>query len=412
MSLEEYLKKVKRASEQSLKLSNSQRNLALNKISKAILKNEKRILGENQKDLEEASAAGLSSAMIDRLKLSPQRIVALAETAKTIAEQEDVVGKITQSQKRADGLEIKKQRIPLGVIAMIFESRPNVVVDCSCLAIKSGNAMILKGGKEAKHSNRILSDIIIEATKEVLPAGTIFLIEDREDVASILKAREYIDLIIPRGGEKLIEYVYRESKSPVVAHFKGNCHVYIHEDASIDEAKNIVVNAKLQRPGVCNAMESLLIHENISTEAQKGILMALSEAGCELRLEKKLMELNIPEAKLATPQDFATEFLESILSVKLVNSLEEACSHIAVYGSKHTEAILTKSNEVAQQFSLRVDASCIMHNASTRFNDGGELGLGAELGISTTKFHAYGPMGAREMTCERFLVVGEGHCRK
>ena len=225
MSLEEYLKKVKRASEQSLKLSNSQRNLALNKISKAILKNEKRILGENQKDLEEASAAGLSSAMIDRLKLSPQRIVALAETAKTIAEQEDVVGKITQSQKRADGLEIKKQRIPLGVIAMIFESRPNVVVDCSCLAIKSGNAMILKGGKEAKHSNRILSDIIIEATKEVLPAGTIFLIEDREDVASILKAREYIDLIIPRGGEKLIEYVYRESKIPVVAHFKGNCHV-------------------------------------------------------------------------------------------------------------------------------------------------------------------------------------------
>lgn len=411
MSLIDTLKKTKIASRASLNVSNDDRNKALNKIADAIIKNKNLILIENQKDLVEARQAGLKSSLLDRLELSNDRIMALSEAATTIAKQEDVVGQVLNERLNSQGLKISQQRVPLGVLAMIFESRPNVVVDCSCLAIKSGNAIVLKGGKEAKHSNRVLFNIIEEAIAGILPSHSICLIEDRSEVAELLKQRDLVDLVIPRGGEKLIDYVYKESKIPVIAHFKGNCHVYIHSDANPEQAKAIVLNAKMQRPGVCNAMETLLVNKDFPKAELQNILKELNDQNCELRVSKSLVELAPSEAKLASDEDYATEFLEQILAVKEVENIQEACLHISIYGSKHTEAILSTNDKALAEFSRKVDASCIMQNASTRFNDGGELGLGAELGISTTKFHAYGPMGAKEMTCLRFLVKGEGNIR-
>lgn len=411
MSLLNSLKAAKEASLKSLSVSNEDRNLALKNIAKQIKEDEAMILAENEKDLVQAKESALKGSLIDRLRLTPERINALVEAANTIAEQDDVVGEVLNERKAPNGLIIAQQRLPLGVVAMIFESRPNVVIDCSCLAIKSGNSIILKGGKEAKHSNRALFDCVQKAIEGILPKDSVVLIEDRSEVAELLTQRDYVDVVIPRGGEKLIEYVYRESKIPVIAHFKGNCHIYLHADANPQMANDIVLNAKLQRPGVCNAMESLLVHKDFPKDSLKNILNNLQSGDCELRVSKDLLEFAPDEAKEATSEDFATEFLELILSVKQVTDLSEAVEHIGTYGSQHTEAIVSESQEIREEFARSVDASCIMQNASTRFNDGGELGLGAELGISTTKFHSYGPMGAKEMTCLRFLVKGEGQVR-
>lgn len=396
MSIALMAKKAKEASLKLQGLSEEMRLTALDAMAKAILAHKDEILSENKKDLNEARKNNLNKAMIDRLTLSDKSITALAEMCGEVAAQEQVVGMIVDSRTRTDGLLIQKQRIPLGVIGMIFESRPNVVVDGAALAIKSGNAIILKGGKEAYHSNRILFSIIQKATSSVLPEGAVNLVETREEVSELLKLNQYIDLMVPRGGTDLINHVRANATMPVVAHDKGLCHLYVHSDCSVD-AKNIILNAKTQRPGVCNALETLILHENYPKNEE--ILKALKDAGVEIK-------------DPATPEDYATEWLDKKISLKLVKNHYEAIEHIKTYSSHHTEAILSQSPKVIEDFMNSLDASCIAINASTRFNDGGELGLGAELGISTSKLHAYGPMGAKEMTTTRFIVTGNGHIRK
>jgi glutamate-5-semialdehyde dehydrogenase len=377
-------------------LSEEVRLTALAAISKALLSHADEILSENKKDLEDAKINNLSSAMFDRLTLTEKNIHDLSAMCLEVANQKQVVGMIVESHTRPDGLLVQKQRIPIGVIGMIFESRPNVVVDGAALAIKSGNAIILKGGKEAQHSNRKLFEIIHHATASVLPNGSISLIETREDVAEILKLNKYIDLMVPRGGSALINYVKANATMPVVAHDKGLCHLYVHSDCNVD-AIAIILNAKTQRPGVCNALETLILNENYPKN--KDILNALKAAAVELKYP-------------ATEEDYATEWLDKKISIKMVKNHLEAIEHIKKYSSHHTEAILATDPKVIEEFMNSLDASCIVINASTRFNDGGELGLGAELGISTSKLHAYGPMGAAEMTATRFIVTGNGHIRK
>lgn len=396
MSIVELAVKAKEASLQLQGLSEEMRLTALDAMSKALLTHKNEILAENQKDLDEAKKNNLSSAMVDRLTLSGKSIQDLAAMCVSVANQKQVVGMVVESHTRADGLLVQKQRIPLGVIGMIFESRPNVVVDGAALAIKSGNAIILKGGKEAQYSNRKLFEIIHHSTASVLPEGSISLIETREDVAEILKLDQYIDLMVPRGGSALIQYVKANATMPVVAHDKGLCHLYVHADCEVD-AVAIVLNAKTQRPGVCNALETLILNEKYPHN--EAILNALKAAGVEVKHP-------------ATDEDYATEWLDKKISIKIVSNHLEAIEHIKKYSSHHTEAILAKDPKVIEEFLNSLDASCITINASTRFNDGGELGLGAELGISTSKLHAYGPMGASEMTTTRFIVTGNGHIRK
>ncbi len=390
---------AKQAKDASLKLQGlpeEMRLTALDAISKALLTHQDQILKANKIDLEEAQKNNLSKSLIDRLTITEQSILSLSVMCTDVANQKQVVGVISEEHLRADGLLIQKQRIPLGVIGMIFESRPNVVVDGAALAIKSGNAIILKGGKEAQHTNRVLFEVIKNATSSVLPDGSLSLIETREDVAELLKLNTYIDLMVPRGGSSLIQYVKANATMPVVAHDKGLCHLYVHSDCNVD-AVQIILNAKTQRPGVCNALETLILHKDYPKNNE--ILAALQKSGVEIK-------------NPASDEDFQTEWLDLKLSLKIVESEKEAIKHIKRYSSHHTEAILAQDPKVIEEFMNSLDASCIAINASTRFNDGGELGLGAELGISTSKLHAYGPMGAKEMTTTRFIVTGHGHIRK
>jgi glutamate-5-semialdehyde dehydrogenase len=389
-------------------LPEEQRIMALHGIAQALEENVESILGANAKDLEEARNHKLSSALIDRLTLTSQSIKALSKMCHDVADQEQVVGTIVEEYKRPNGLVIQKQRIPLGVIGMIFESRPNVVIDGAALAIKSGNAIILKGGKEAQHSNRKLFEVLSKAIERILPSGSVSLVETREDVAELLKLHQYIDLMVPRGGSELIKYVRQHATMPVVAHDKGLCHLYVHSDADSKIVIPIILNAKVQRPGVCNALESLLLHE--SYPENKAIIEALLKNGVEVRGCERSKLLS-KEVRPASSIDYDTEYLDKILSLKIVNDHHEAIHHIQKHSSHHTEAILAKDSSVIEEFLNSLDASALMVNASTRFNDGGELGLGAELGISTTKLHAYGPMGAKEMTTTRFLVIGNGQIR-
>lgn len=406
MNVTEIAKKAKEATTSLLSLTEDQRVEALKAVAALLVQNSKKILEANAKDLSEAKLNNLSNAMIDRLNLTEKNIFALAEMCRRVAAQPQVVGTIVEEYNRPNGLLIQKQQIPLGVIGMIFESRPNVVVDGAALAIKSGNAIILKGGKEAHHSNRALYEIIEEAVIGVLPIGTISLIETREDVAELLKLHQYIDLMVPRGGSALIEHVRKNATMPVVAHDKGLCHLYVHQDGQ--NVIPVVLNAKVQRPGVCNALESLLLHEKYPLI--KEVIEALIQDGVEVRGCEKTRKL-VPHVKTATAADYDTEYLDKIISVKIVGNEDEAIRHIQKHTSHHTEAILTETAAVAEKFLNSLDASALMVNASTRFNDGGELGLGAELGISTSKLHAYGPMGAKEMTTTRFIVRGNGQIR-
>jgi glutamate-5-semialdehyde dehydrogenase len=396
MSVLDIAVKAREASLKLLSMDEKTRVSALEAISKELLNQKTSILIENKKDLDAAENNNLTKAMINRLSLSEKNIIELSEMCLNVANQKQVVGMMSEPKSRTDGLIIQKQRIPLGVIGMIFESRPNVVVDGAALAIKSGNAIILKGGKEAQYSNRKLFEVIKEATSKILPDGSISLIETREDVTEILKLNKYIDLMVPRGGSSLINYVKAHATMPVVAHDKGLCHMYVHADCKVD-AVSVVINAKVQRPSACNALETLILHEAYPKNNE--ILMALKDAGVEV--------LNP-----ATEEDYDTEWLDNTISIKFVNNLKEAIEHIKKYSSHHTEAILAADPQVIEEFLNSLDASCIAINASTRFNDGGELGLGAELGISTSKLHAYGPMGAEEMTTSRFIVTGQGHIRK
>ena len=403
-------KNAHHAAQNLLAINEQSRNQALTNIAQLLRVHSDDILVENNKDIEQARQAGLTSALIDRLLLDQSRIMALADSVDCIANQPQVVNEIVSEFERDDGLIIQKQSVPIGVLAMIFESRPNVVIDCSALAIKSGNAIILKGGKEAFHSNLILSKIVAQAIQDILPANSVQLVTTRDDVSQLLEQVDYIDLVIPRGGESLIKYVVANSKVPVLAHYKGVCHIYIDKSADLDVAIDIVINAKVQRPGVCNSVETVLLDTKLESHFILQLFNTLEQHGVEIRVCD-----NCPKTQntiLATDDDWSTEYLDKIISIKMVDNVQDACEHIKRYGSNHTEAILSADKDAINYFQSNVDASSVMINASTRFNDGGEYLLGAELGISTTKIHAYGPMGAKEMTITRHLVIGKGHIRK
>lgn len=378
------------------------------------LKHEKQlIIEENKKDLEEAKKNMLPGAMVDRLNLDEKSIQQMIDGVEQIKNQPQIVNTFYNEFENEIGLKVKRQRVPLGVILMIFESRPNVIVDCAALAIKSSNAIILKGGKEAKFSNKVLGDIVRKSVEKFVDPNAINVLDssDRNSVNELLSLNEYIDVVIPRGGHGLIEYVHRKASMPVIAHYKGLCHMYIDEFADIDKAVNLVENAKTQRTGVCNAIETLLIHRETLPKIAKKIVERLEEKGTELRVDDYFSFYSDKSHVIAKNDDWNSEYLDNILSIKTVSDMNEAIEHISTYGSHHSECIVSENQSNCNSFLSRVDASCVLINASTRFNDGGQLGLGAELGISTSKIHAYGPMGAEQMTTTRFVVVGDGHLR-
>lgn len=394
-------------------LSSSIKNEALVKMAERLVEERDRIIGENSRDLEYAREQGLTSAMIDRLTLGESSIRGMAEGLRQIAALPDPVGEVTGMKRRPNGLIVGKKRIPLGVIGIIYESRPNVTADAAALCLKSGNAVILRGGSEAIHSNLAVARILREVLKETgIPESAIQIISttDREAVGEMLKLEEYIDLIIPRGGEGLIRAVVEMSRIPVIKHYKGVCHVFVDESADVDMASTICLNAKAQRPGVCNAMETLLVHGGIADAFLPAVAARLREAGVVLKGCEKTRAI-ITDIEAATEADWYEEYLDLILAVRVVETLDDAVAHIEKYGSLHTESIVTSDYTNAQRFLSEVNSSTVVVNASTRFSDGFELGLGAEMGISTTKLHAFGPMGLEELTTTKFIIYGDGQIR-
>jgi len=368
----------------------------------------------NQKDLDAAPGFGLSDAQIDRLRLTEKRIESMAAALEEVALLPEPAGEVISSSIRPNGLEVLKVRVPLGVVFFIYESRPNVTADAAALCVKSGNAVILRGGKEAIHSNQAIAEILGEATARAgLPGDAVQLVSttDREAVGHFLRMPEYITVTIPRGGEGLIRRVAEEARMPVIKHFAGNCHVYLDRAADPAVAERLVINAKCQRLGVCNAAESLVVHAAVAESLLPQIGRALFEHGIEVRGDEPTRKL-LPEAKPATDEDFAAEYLGPIISVKVVDSLDAGIEHINRFSSRHTEAIVTRDLAAAREFATRIDSSAVMINASTRFNDGGEFGLGAEIGISTDKFHARGPCGLNELTSYKYVVYGKGQVRE
>jgi len=372
------------------------------------------IIAENQKDIEDAMSKGLSSAIIDRLTLTPQRLEKVAQGLREVAALTDPVGEILRMWTRPNGLKVGRMRIPLGVIGIIYESRPNVTADAAGLCIKSGNAVILRGGSETIRSNMAIGQILRDALSETgLPEDAVQIIPvtDRNAVLEMLKLDELIDLIIPRGGEGLIRFVAENSRIPVLKHYKGVCHIFVDESADLEMAQDICINAKVQRPGVCNSMETMLVHENIAESFLPKVSKAFSENNVELRGCERTREI-IPQITQANENDWYQEYLDLILNVKVVKDIKDAIKHIEKYGSMHTESIVTQSYANSQYFINSVNSSTVMVNASTRFSDGFELGLGAEIGISTSKLHAFGPMGLEELTTTKFIVLGDGQIRE
>jgi glutamate-5-semialdehyde dehydrogenase len=371
------------------------------------------ITTENQKDLSAAKDAGLSAAMLDRLTLNEAVITTMADGLREVAALPDPVGAYPGMRKRPNGLLVGRVRIPLGVIGFIFESRPNVTVDAAALCLKAGNAVILKGGSEAIHSNIALGKLLAEALSETgIPEKAVQVIPttERAAVNALISLDDDVDVIIPRGGEGLIRFVTEHSRVPVLKHYKGVCHIYVDQSASIKMARDICFNAKVQRPGVCNALETLLVHEDTASGFLPEMAKQYEEAGVEIRGCPKTIDL-VPGAVAATESDWPAEFLDLVLAVKVVCSMDEALDHIEAYGSQHTEAIITNDYERSQRFLAQVDSSVVLVNASTRFNDGNQLGLGAEIGINTSKLHAFGPMGLEELTATKFVVYGQGQIR-
>jgi len=410
----EIAKKAKEAARHASRLTRPQKDAALLHMAEALISQSDRIVAENGKDLETARKKGLSAAMIDRLTLNPQRIQEMAKGLKEVAALNDPVGEVVKGWTRPNALRIEKVRIPLGVIGIIYESRPNVTVDAAALCLKSSNAVVLRGGSEAIHSNLILGEILREVLKEegihqdliqVVP------VTDREAMKELLAQDQYLDLIIPRGGESLMKFAREYSKVPVVKHDKGVCHVFVDYNADLDMAEKIAINGKVQRPGVCNALETLLVDERIAHAFLPRALAALQKLGVEVRGCEKTRQI-VPEAKVATEEDWPAEYLDLILAVKVVKGIDEAMDHIQKYGSLHTESIVTNDEKNAERFLREMNSSVVLVNASTRFNDGGQLGLGAEIGISTTKLHAFGPMGLEELTAQKYVVRGEGQVRE
>lgn len=401
----EKLKRAKKASTKLALLSTSEKNNILHDMADALEKNSATILVANAKDV---SASELNESLKDRLMLNESRLKAITDDVRKVAELPDPVGE-KEEWKLNNGLRIQKVRVPFGVIGVIYESRPNVTVDVAALCLKTGNATVLRGSSSAINSNRA----IVEAISKVVPEGAVELIdiEDRSAVDVLFNARNYVDVLIPRGGASLINHVVMNSKVPVIETGAGNCHIYVDDSADLDSAEKIIINAKCQRPGVCNAAEKLLVHEKIAQNFLPIIAQSLKKNEVELRVCEKTSKILHGE-KLATEQDWATEFLDLIIGIKIVKDVDEAIAHINKYNTKHTEAIITNSTENAEKFKKEVDAAAVMVNASTRFTDGGQFGFGAEIGISTQKMHARGPMGLKELTTYKYLVIGNGQIRQ
>ncbi len=406
-------RQARRASAILARTSTDLKNRALTMMADALCARKDLLIQANSRDLAHARECGLSPAMIDRLTLTEATIGAMARGLTEVACLPDPVGAVASLWRRPNGLTVGRMRIPLGVIGIIYESRPNVTADAAALCLKSGNAVILRGGSEAIHSNLAIGDILRDVLLELsLPETAIQIVRttDREAVTELLKLEEFIDVIIPRGGEELIRAVVRDSRIPVIKHYKGVCHVFVDAGADIAMAVGICMNAKTQRPGVCNAMETLLVHEAIAPLFLPAAAEPLRKAGVRLRGCERTREI-LPDAEAATVEDWSAEYLDLILSIRVVRDLDQAIAHIETYGSLHTEAIVTESYERAQRFLREVNSSTVLVNASTRFSDGYELGLGAEIGISTTKLHAFGPMGLEELTTTKFIIYGNGQVR-
>ena len=410
--MEDFLRSAKEASSIVATLNSGVKNRLLQEMADALQEHVERIINQNRLDVAYAKEQALSSAILDRLLLDEKRIVAMANSLREIAALKEPVGRILDGWRVDSGLEIQKVSIPIGVIGIIYESRPNVTSDTAALCFKSGNVCVLKGGKEAQHSNAIIADILQEVLlANDLPKEIISLLPDatREGVAQLIKMDQYVDLIIPRGGEGLIRYISENSTVPVVKHDKGLCHVYIDKDADIDKAIPIMINAKCRRVGICNAMETLLVDKEIATTLLPKVQEAFQKEGTELRGDSLTREsIMIDEA---TQEDFDTEYLDNILSIKVVDGVEEAMVHIKRYGSGHSEAIVTENYTTGEQFMNGIDAACVYINASTQFTDGGEFGFGAEVGISTNKLHSRGPMGINDLTTYKYKIYGNGQVR-
>jgi glutamate-5-semialdehyde dehydrogenase len=418
LNIEKYCAEVAaRAKQASIELATVNREMKdawLRRSAQLLRDNEDRITEANNRDLAAAPGYGLSDAAIDRLRLNRKRTEEIAAGLEQVADLPDPIGKVIRTTNRPNGLRIDKVRVPLGVVFFIYESRPNVTADAAAICVKSGNAVILRGGKEAIHSSQAIVELLNEAADEVgLPTDVVQLVNttDRAAVGKFLAMPQYIDLAIPRGGEGLIRRVAAEAKMPVIKHFAGNCHVYVDAAADLDMARQILLNSKCQRMGVCNAAESLVVHADVAGEFLPSIGKELTIRGVEIRGDERTCEL-FPQAKPASDADYATEFLGPVISSRVVGSVDEAIEHINRYGSKHTDAIVTSDDNAARQFAARVDSSAVMINASTRFNDGGQFGLGAEIGISTDKFHARGPCGLEELTSYKYVVHGSGQVRE
>lgn len=404
---------AKKASRVLRKTERAAKDEALLLMAERLLERKEGIIRENKKDLALARETGLSPAMMDRLTLNDKTLKSMADGLREVSALPDPVGEVTGMWKRPNGLTVGRVRIPLGVIGFIYESRPNVTADAAALCLKSGNSVILKGGSEAFHSNMILERILKEALSETgLPDKAVQVVPttDRDAVRVLLGLDQYVDIIIPRGGEGLIRYVVENSRIPVLKHYKGVCHVYVDEFADLNMASEVCFNAKVQRPGVCNAMETMLVHEKIAGEFLPAMGKRFRDAGVELRGCPETVKI-LPYAKAAIESDWPEEFLDLILAVKVVSGMDEALDHIERYGSNHTEAIITRDYDRSRRFLAEVDSSLVLVNASTRFNDGFQLGLGAEIGINTSKLHAFGPMGLEELTTTKFIAYGDGQLR-
>jgi len=410
----EMAKKAKETSYQLSRLSTDIKNKALSEMADDLERGKDQLIEENKRDLVTGERAGLSQSMMDRLRLTPTVIQGMAEGLREVARLPDPVGEVVRMWKRPNGLMVGRMRIPIGVIGIIYESRPNVTADAAGLCLKSGNSVMLRGGSEASHSNQAISQILQKALVKIgIPQEAIQILphQEREAIKEMLQLEDEIDLIIPRGGEELIRFVTAHSKIPVIKHYKGVCHIFVDESADLEISTQICLNAKVQRPGVCNAMETLLVHEKVAARFLPKIAEAFLKEGVELRGCPRTKRI-LSTIEEATEKDWYQEYLDLILSIRVVGGVEEAIHHIATYGSLHTEAILTSDYQNAQRFLREVNSSCVLVNASTRFNDGFELGLGAEIGISTSKLHAFGPMGLEELTTTKFIVYGEGQIRK
>lgn len=406
-------KEAKAAAQVVANLSSGVKNDLLLKMAAALEAEQGALQQHNLKDLDVARVRGMATTMVDRLALNPERIRGMADGLREVAALPDPVGEITGMWLRPNGIQVGRQRIPLGVIGIIYESRPNVTADAAGLCLKSGNAVILRGGSEAIHSNSAIGSVLQRVMEEMgLPKAALQVVttSDRNAVTELLKLEDQIDLIIPRGGEGLIRFVSENSRIPVIKHYKGVCHTYVDAAADLQMAEEICLNAKVQRPGVCNAMETLLVHKDSAAKFLPQIARAMKQSGVELRGCDEARK-HVPEMAVATEEDWYEEYLELILAVRVVDGFEAAREHIQQYGSLHTEVIVTNDYATSQRFLREINSSVVMVNASSRFSDGNQLGLGAEIGISTTKLHSFGPMGLEDLTTRKFIVLGDGQVR-